>query len=103
MTLRHIDIIKSLCIVFKKSSKRTFKFYCYSYLVYYDYCIYFSLPLSVTTRTLNTLDIPILLVHLVENPPWTRQKNGKVLKESVFSQQFHQYQQNEQSSLTSTN
>jgi len=24
MTLRHIDIVKSLCIVFKKSSKRTF-------------------------------------------------------------------------------
>lgn len=39
-----------------------------------------SLPLSVTTRTLNTLDIPILLVHLIENPPWTREKDGKIYK-----------------------
>ena len=36
----------------------------------------FSLPLSVMTRMLNTLDIPILLVQLVENPPWTKRKNG---------------------------
>lgn len=39
-----------------------------------------SLPLSVMTRMLNTLDIPILLVQLVENPPWTKRKDGKVFK-----------------------
>lgn len=39
-----------------------------------------GLPLSVTTRVLNTLDIPLLLVHLVENSPWTRQKDGKLYK-----------------------
>ncbi|XP_062598750.1 zinc finger MYND domain-containing protein 10-like [Saccostrea cucullata] len=39
-----------------------------------------SLPLSVMTRMLNTLDIPILLVQLVECPPWTKRKNGKVFK-----------------------
>ncbi|XP_071158013.1 zinc finger MYND domain-containing protein 10-like [Mytilus edulis] len=50
-----------------------------SLLRYITDCIDNS-PLSVTTRILNTLDIPILLVHLVENPPWTRQKDGKTFK-----------------------
>ncbi|KAK3579403.1 hypothetical protein CHS0354_029711 [Potamilus streckersoni] len=39
-----------------------------------------SLPLSVMTRILNTLDIPILLVQLVEMPPWSRSKAGKQYK-----------------------
>ncbi|XP_005110410.1 zinc finger MYND domain-containing protein 10 [Aplysia californica] len=38
------------------------------------------LPLSVMTRVLNTHDIPILLVQLVESPPWTRRKDGKIYK-----------------------
>ncbi|XP_056001157.1 zinc finger MYND domain-containing protein 10-like [Ostrea edulis] len=39
-----------------------------------------SLPLSVMTRMLNTLDIPILLVQLLETPPWTRRKDAKIYK-----------------------
>ncbi|XP_072176956.1 zinc finger MYND domain-containing protein 10-like [Diadema setosum] len=39
-----------------------------------------SLPLSVTTRILNTLDIPSLLVQLVEDPPWTKYEEGKLSK-----------------------
>ena len=39
----------------------------------------FSLSLSVTSRLLNTHDIPILLVELVQNPPWTKQKKGKMM------------------------
>ncbi|XP_059150753.1 zinc finger MYND domain-containing protein 10-like [Physella acuta] len=38
------------------------------------------LPLSVMTRILNTHDLPILLVQLVESPPWTRRKDGKLYK-----------------------
>ncbi|KAL4226154.1 Zinc finger MYND domain-containing protein 10 [Mactra antiquata] len=38
------------------------------------------LPLSAMTRILNTHDIPILLVQLVENPPWNHQKDGKKYK-----------------------
>ena len=43
------------------------------------FCLNFSLSLSVTSRLLNTHDIPILLVELVQNPPWTKQKKGKVM------------------------
>ncbi|XP_013417861.1 zinc finger MYND domain-containing protein 10 [Lingula anatina] len=39
-----------------------------------------SLPLSVMQRLLNTHDVPILLVQLVENPPWTKRKHGKLKK-----------------------
>ncbi|KAJ8301546.1 hypothetical protein KUTeg_020533 [Tegillarca granosa] len=39
-----------------------------------------SLPLSAVTRILNTHDIPILLVQLVESPPWTKTKDGKIYK-----------------------
>eukprot|EP00057_Strongylocentrotus_purpuratus_P030509 XP_781892.3 PREDICTED: zinc finger MYND domain-containing protein 10 [Strongylocentrotus purpuratus] len=39
-----------------------------------------SLSLSVTTRILNTLDIPSLLVQLVDDPPWTKYKDGKLSK-----------------------
>ncbi|XP_064633011.1 zinc finger MYND domain-containing protein 10-like [Lineus longissimus] len=39
-----------------------------------------TLPLSVMTRLLNTHDVPILLVQLVENPPWTRDRGGHVMK-----------------------
>ncbi|KAK0063242.1 zinc finger MYND domain-containing protein 10 [Biomphalaria pfeifferi] len=38
------------------------------------------LPLSVMTRILNTHDIPNLLVQLVESPPWTKRKSGKIFK-----------------------
>ncbi|CAL1546402.1 unnamed protein product [Lymnaea stagnalis] len=38
------------------------------------------LPLSVMTRILNTHDIPILLVQLVESPPWTKKEDGKIFK-----------------------
>ena len=31
------------------------------------------------TRILNTHDIPIILVELVQNPPWTRRKDGEAL------------------------
>ena len=36
------------------------------------------LQLSAMTRLLNTLDIPILLVQLVEMPPWSHKKNGNL-------------------------
>nr|XP_054751813.1 zinc finger MYND domain-containing protein 10-like [Lytechinus pictus] len=39
-----------------------------------------SLSLSVTTRILNTLDLPSLLVQLVDDPPWTKYKDGKLTK-----------------------
>ncbi|RUS71390.1 hypothetical protein EGW08_020845 [Elysia chlorotica] len=39
-----------------------------------------SVSLSVMTRVLNTHDIPILLVQLVESPPWTRKKDGNIYK-----------------------
>ncbi|XP_065891273.1 zinc finger MYND domain-containing protein 10-like [Dysidea avara] len=39
------------------------------------------LPLSVTTRLLNTHDIPGLLVSVMDQQPWVRKdKNGKLLK-----------------------
>ena len=38
---------------------------------------FLRLPLSALTRLLNTHNIPILLVELVENPPWTSRKHGK--------------------------
>ncbi|XP_041348087.1 zinc finger MYND domain-containing protein 10-like [Gigantopelta aegis] len=38
------------------------------------------LPLSIMTRILNTHDIPIILVELVQNPPWTRRKEGQLYK-----------------------
>ncbi|KAK3101721.1 hypothetical protein FSP39_005822 [Pinctada imbricata] len=51
-----------------------------------------SLPLSVMTRILNTLDIPILLVQLVETPPWSRRKDGKIYKfiDSKWTEVSHQ-------------
>ncbi|ESO83594.1 hypothetical protein LOTGIDRAFT_179706 [Lottia gigantea] len=39
-----------------------------------------GLPLSVTSRLLNTLDIPVLLVELIENPPWTKRQHGQLYK-----------------------
>ncbi|XP_070559668.1 zinc finger MYND domain-containing protein 10-like [Ptychodera flava] len=39
-----------------------------------------SLPLSVATRLLNTHDVPVLLVQLVESPPWTCMNEGKLMK-----------------------
>ncbi|XP_072025986.1 zinc finger MYND domain-containing protein 10-like [Amphiura filiformis] len=39
-----------------------------------------GLPLSVTTRILNTHDIPSMLVQLIESPPWTVFKDGKLDK-----------------------
>ncbi|XP_028397548.1 zinc finger MYND domain-containing protein 10-like [Dendronephthya gigantea] len=40
-----------------------------------------SLSLSVMTRILNTHDIPVALVQLIEKPPWVkRDKEGKLLK-----------------------
>ncbi|XP_019634170.1 PREDICTED: zinc finger MYND domain-containing protein 10-like [Branchiostoma belcheri] len=39
-----------------------------------------SLPLSTTHRLLNTHNIPILLVQLVENCPWTRESDGRLRK-----------------------
>lgn len=39
-----------------------------------------GLQLSAMTRILNTHDIPILLVQLVETPPWSHKKNGKQYK-----------------------
>ena len=59
------------------------------------FCLNFSLSLSVTSRLLNTHDIPILLVELVQNPPWTKQKKGKVMNifyscvTDIFLHQFN--------------
>ncbi|KAK3699888.1 hypothetical protein QZH41_016547 [Actinostola sp. cb2023] len=40
-----------------------------------------SLSFSVLTRMLNTHDMPLVLVQLVENPPWSRKtKQGKLEK-----------------------
>ncbi|XP_058955157.2 zinc finger MYND domain-containing protein 10-like [Pocillopora verrucosa] len=39
-----------------------------------------SLPLSVTTRLLNTHNTPVVLVQLVENPPWIKRDKGKLKK-----------------------
>ncbi|KAL5014529.1 hypothetical protein ScPMuIL_008799 [Solemya velum] len=39
-----------------------------------------SLPLSVLNRLLDTHDLPVLMVELVENPPWSRRRNGEVSK-----------------------
>lgn len=36
-----------------------------------------ALPLSCMTRILNTHDVPSALVHLIVNPPWTRERDGK--------------------------
>ncbi|XP_022098393.1 zinc finger MYND domain-containing protein 10-like isoform X1 [Acanthaster planci] len=41
-----------------------------------------ELSLSVTSRILNTNDFPCLLVQLIENPPWTKYRNG-VLKKFI--------------------
>ena len=35
-----------------------------------------SLPLSAMSRVLDTHDVPILLVQLIESPPWSRQRHG---------------------------
>ncbi|KAL9973838.1 hypothetical protein ACROYT_G020344 [Oculina patagonica] len=39
-----------------------------------------SLPLSVMTRLLNTHNTPVVLVQLVENPPWIKRVGGKLMK-----------------------
>lgn len=39
-----------------------------------------SLPLSVMTRLLNTHNTPVVLVQLVENPPWIKRDAGKLMK-----------------------
>lgn len=36
-----------------------------------------SMPLSVATRISDTHDYLILMLPVIENPPWTRRKNGK--------------------------
>ncbi|KAK2161259.1 hypothetical protein LSH36_119g01005 [Paralvinella palmiformis] len=51
-----------------------------------DYCyrklshLIANLPLSTTTRILNIHDCPVLLIQLIEKPPWTREKNGQLEK-----------------------
>jgi len=42
--------------------------------------MYTRLPLSCATRLLNTLDVPVLLVELLQNSPWTKMKDGKMEK-----------------------
>ncbi|CAI9723186.1 Hypothetical predicted protein [Octopus vulgaris] len=39
-----------------------------------------GITLSILTRILNTHDLPILLVELLENPPWTQEIKGKTYK-----------------------
>jgi hypothetical protein len=38
------------------------------------------LPLGVTSRLLHTHDVLLSLVPLVESPPWTRRRNGRLEK-----------------------
>jgi len=38
------------------------------------------LPLSVSTRMMKTLNIPCLLVQLIQNPPWVKKENNVVMK-----------------------
>lgn len=44
------------------------------------------LALGVTTRLLQTHDVLLSLVPLIESPPWTRRRNGKY--EKFFNQQW---------------
>ena len=37
-----------------------------------------SLPLSATSKLLNTHDFPVLLAQFIESPPWTRRHNGQL-------------------------
>ncbi|XP_014772813.1 zinc finger MYND domain-containing protein 10 [Octopus bimaculoides] len=39
-----------------------------------------GITLSILTRILNTHDLPILLVELLENPPWTQEIKGKTYR-----------------------
>lgn len=39
-----------------------------------------SLPLACSERILNTHDVPLLFVQLIESSPWTREKSGTILK-----------------------
>jgi len=38
------------------------------------------LPLSVSTRMMKTLNIPCLLVQLIQNPPWVKKENNVITK-----------------------
>ncbi|XP_067932276.1 zinc finger MYND domain-containing protein 10-like [Watersipora subatra] len=38
------------------------------------------LPLSCSSRILNSLDFPVLLVEILQNSPWTKADNGKLQK-----------------------
>lgn len=52
-----------------------------------------GLCLSVQSRLLNTHDLPVLLVQLVENPPWTSRSKGKVFK--YFDCKWHEMKSRE--------
>ncbi|XP_071784356.1 zinc finger MYND domain-containing protein 10-like [Asterias amurensis] len=57
-----------------------------------------DLSLSVTSRILNTNDFPCLMVQLVENPPWTKYKNGKLKK--LVDGKWHDVPSSERMRLT---
>lgn len=42
-----------------------------------------SVMLSVRSRLLDTYDTPVLLVQLVESPPWTKRKEGITVVDPV--------------------
>ncbi|XP_068701854.1 zinc finger MYND domain-containing protein 10-like [Montipora foliosa] len=58
------------------------------------------LPLSVTTRLLNTHNTPVILVQLVENPPWIKRSKDKLMK--FIDNKWKVISENERLQLTKT-
>ncbi|XP_015778337.1 PREDICTED: LOW QUALITY PROTEIN: zinc finger MYND domain-containing protein 10-like [Acropora digitifera] len=58
------------------------------------------LPLNVMTRVLNTHNTPVILVQLIENPPWIKRSKGKLMK--FIDNQWKVISKNERLLLTKT-
>lgn len=58
------------------------------------------LPLNVMTRLLNTHNTPVILVQLIENPPWIKRSKGKLMK--FIDNQWKVISKNERLLLTKT-
>ncbi|KAK2563462.1 Zinc finger MYND domain-containing protein 10 [Acropora cervicornis] len=58
------------------------------------------LPLNVMTRLLNTHNTPVILVQLIENPPWIKRSKGKLMK--FIDNKWKVISKNERLQLTKT-
>ena len=59
-----------------------------------------SLPLGATRMILNTIDLPLQMVEMIEKQPWTRREKDKLLK--YWDGKWHAVPKEDQMKLTKT-